>query len=330
MKLYFTGASSFTGYWFCKTLAEAGHHVVAAFTKPAAECYQDLERARCERLLPLVEPIWNASMGSEAMLSKVSKDQFDLLCLHGAVVGNHKASDFQVLDALHLNTLNLDLILNAAKSNGLKGVIHTGTYFEADEGQGTEPLQAFSPYALSKTLTWQFVRYSCYQQGIGLGKFVMANPFGPFEKRGFTKYLMQSWMAGKVPVVQTPEYVRDNVPVDLMALHYQAFCTQIALRPPSPAIPRSVPKSCPTCYVGKQRDFANRFAAEWSKAFSILCPIDFAVQSDFSEPMERFSETNVPEGSCVIRQIAMSSWNEDKFWTDYLGTSSALGRAQQV
>ena len=28
MKILFTGASSFTGYWFVKTLAEAGHEVI--------------------------------------------------------------------------------------------------------------------------------------------------------------------------------------------------------------------------------------------------------------------------------------------------------------
>jgi UDP-glucose 4-epimerase len=31
MRILLTGASSFTGYWFVRELAAAGHHVVAAF-----------------------------------------------------------------------------------------------------------------------------------------------------------------------------------------------------------------------------------------------------------------------------------------------------------
>ena len=328
MRIYFTGASSFTGYWFCKTLAEAGHEVVAAFTKPSLGSYQHLHRTRCELLLPLVEPIWNASMGSQAMLRKLSTDQFDLLCLHGAIVGNHRAADFPVLEAFRLNTLDLDRILATAKSNGLKGVVHTGTYFEADEGQGTMPLEAFSLYALSKTLTWQLVRYRCFQHGIRLGKFVVANPFGRYEKPGFTTYLIDSWKSGQVPLVKTPDYVRDNVPVDLMALHYQDFCTQVAIPPTGLADAYPVPKSCPTCYVGKNRDFANRLAAECSKVFTISCPIEFVVQSDFSEPMERFSTNNSPDCSRRISDNAKASWSETKFWSDYLASSSALQQGQ--
>ena len=35
MKILFTGASSFTGYWFVKELAERGHEVTALLRRPA-------------------------------------------------------------------------------------------------------------------------------------------------------------------------------------------------------------------------------------------------------------------------------------------------------
>ncbi len=34
MKILFTGASSFTGFWFAKELAAAGHEVFAVFPPP--------------------------------------------------------------------------------------------------------------------------------------------------------------------------------------------------------------------------------------------------------------------------------------------------------
>jgi hypothetical protein len=315
MRIYFTGASSFTGYWFAKTLAEAGHEVVAAFTKGSVDDYADIYRTRVELLLPLIAPIWTAPMGSDAMLHKLSSDSFDLLCLHGAVVGNHKAPDFPVMEAVRQNTLNLDAVLATAKASGIKAVVHTGTYFEADEGIGTEPREAFSPYALSKTLTWHCVRFACYKAGIPLGKFVVANPFGPLEKGGFTQYLIQSWKTGKTPVVQTPDYVRDNVPVDLMALHYLDFCTALAnpelhLQSDLNMNCQSELESSPSCYAGEQGDFAKRFAAEFAQRSGISCLVEFAEQRDFSEPMERKNSDTVPGKHAV-------SWCEDAFWDMY-------------
>ena len=40
MKILFTGASSFTGMWFARALASAGHDVVATFRK-RPEAYDD-------------------------------------------------------------------------------------------------------------------------------------------------------------------------------------------------------------------------------------------------------------------------------------------------
>ena len=35
MRILFSGASTFTGYWFAKTLVEAGHEVLATLTQDA-------------------------------------------------------------------------------------------------------------------------------------------------------------------------------------------------------------------------------------------------------------------------------------------------------
>ena len=54
------------------------------------------------------------------------------------------------------NTHNLPVVLKAMLDQGLAGVIVTGSVFEQDEGAGNAPLRAFSPYGLSKGLTWQY------------------------------------------------------------------------------------------------------------------------------------------------------------------------------
>jgi len=49
-------------------------------------------------------------------------------------------------------------------------------------------LAAFSPYGLSKGLTAQAFRYWCGALDVPLGKFVLPNPFGPFEEPRFCHY----------------------------------------------------------------------------------------------------------------------------------------------
>ena len=50
MKILFTGGSSFTGYWFVRELASAGHEVVALFRHRPEEYLDDLRRKRVEAL----------------------------------------------------------------------------------------------------------------------------------------------------------------------------------------------------------------------------------------------------------------------------------------
>ena len=50
MRVLLTGASSFTGYWFAKSLSEAGHEVVAPL-RSSFSSYIDVVRAERVRLL---------------------------------------------------------------------------------------------------------------------------------------------------------------------------------------------------------------------------------------------------------------------------------------
>ena len=180
MKILFTGASSFTGYWFVKNLAAAGHEIVCPLTG-APDRYAGVRAARVEKLKGLCRFVQHAPFGSETFLKFASEENFDLLCHHAADVTNYKSPDFDACAALRNNTLNLRTVLAAMKPRGLRGVVLTGSVFENDEGAGDEPLRAFSPYGLSKGMTFQFFRHYCHAAGVALGKFVIPNPFGPLR-----------------------------------------------------------------------------------------------------------------------------------------------------
>src|SRR5579871_3493392 len=158
MKILFTGASSFTGYWFVKELAAAGHDVTATFRQPAAE-YTDVRKNRVAALDGVCKPVYGASFGSDQFVTLVREGKFDVLCHHAADVTNYKSPDFNAVEALAANTKNLSQTLAAFKESGGRKLILTGSVFENDEGAGSEGLNAFSPYGLSKALTYQTVRY---------------------------------------------------------------------------------------------------------------------------------------------------------------------------
>ena len=120
------------------------------------------------------------------------------------------------------------LCLMLSRPSAVTDVLLTGSVFESGEGAGSQGLPDFSPYGLSKALTARMFAYYCQRAGIGLGKFVIPNPFGPFEEPRFTAYLMKTWLAGATAACSSPAYVRDNIHVSLLAKVYAQFCHRIS------------------------------------------------------------------------------------------------------
>jgi nucleoside-diphosphate-sugar epimerase len=304
MKILFTGASSFTGFWFVKTLASAGHESVCPL-RGAPESYDGVRRLRAEKLQPLCRLVPQTPFGSEKFFELIrSGGRWDLFCHHAAESANYKSPEFDTLAALKSNTLNLREVLAALTNSGLRGVVLTGSVFENDEGKGDEPLRAFSGYGLSKGLTWQAFRQHCGEAGVPLGKFVIPNPFGPFEEPRFTAYLMKTWRDGKVAGVKTPEYLRDNIHVDLLAAAYAGFLNRVA------TLKSGSVKFNPSGYAETQGQFAQRVAREAQKRSGWECKLELARQEDFSEPLRRVNTDAVAPH--------FAKWSESKAWDGFV------------
>lgn len=300
MRILFTGASSFTGYWFVQELAKAGHEVTAILRKPL-ESYTETRRVRIDRLLNCCEMIFDCPYGSEAFFQLLNTRSYDLFCHHAADVTNYKSPEFDPVAALANNTGPIKKVLETLKMRSLNKILLTGSVFEQNEGAGSDGLRAVSPYGLSKGLTSDIFKYYCEIQKFRLGKFVIPNPFGPFEEFRFTSFLMQNWSQEKPVHVTQPAYVRDNIHVSLLAKAYVHFAERLEMDP-------GFSKFNPSGYPEAQGSFTMRFANEMRKRLTLPCEYSLALQKEFPEPKVRIN--------IDLLDSEQLNWSEEAAWDE--------------
>lgn len=299
MKLLLTGASSFTGYWFAEALVRAGHRVVAPLRRPRAAYTEGVRAERVARLAAIADIIEDCPLGSLAFLELCARARFDVFCHHAARVGDYRSADFDVLAAAEENTRGLRAALQGLRENGLKAMVLTGTVFEAGEGRGEEPLVAFSPYGLSKTITAQITAFHCQALQVPLHKFVIANPFGPLQEPRLPTYLMGQWRQGEAAHLATPDYVRDHIPVDLLAACYRRYVEDAAAGGAEATLH-------PSLYAESLHQFAERMAREVRARTGLACQLSCQPQTEFTEPKTRI---NMDDARAYI-----PDWNEAAAW----------------
>ena len=299
-RILLTGGTSFSGLWIAEALRAGGHEVTAAVTRePGA--YQGLRAERLSRLSANSRVVWSAPVASAAFL-KVLDEGWDILALHGADIPNYRAADYDVVDGFHRNIAGVEAALDAFARAGGRAVVATGTVFEAGEGGDRDGL-AVSHYGLAKSLTGEAIRHLAHWRGLSFGKFVVTGPFGPLEEGRMVWSLMQAWFSGEAGVVRTPRYVRDNIPVTLLAKAYLRLCNQLAEAAGDPI--QIVVR--PAGFVGSQEMFARLVADRMRPRLGLDCAVETWAQPTLAEPLHRANDEPWVTGD----------WGEGGFWDDY-------------
>jgi nucleoside-diphosphate-sugar epimerase len=304
----FTGASSFTGLWFAEAMAERGLRVVAPLRGSAAS-YEGVRGLRVERLRACAEVVFDCPFATPQFLELIEAGSWDALAHHAADVDGYNKWSFDPIRAVQRNATGADVVFAKMAERGAKAVIVTGTVFEAGAGGPSDAL-AGNPYGLSKTLTTEALRHFAAWSNLRFGRFVVANPFGPFEERRFGWYMFKTWLSGGVPVVQTPDYVRDNVPAPVIAAAYADYVEAMINEPTTPAVRR------PSGYVMSQGAFAQLMAKEVSRRLGRDLSVDLARQVEFSEPYLRIND-----------EFCFHTADIPLFWDRYVEYYSALHKS---
>lgn len=296
-----TGASSFTGLWIAEALAADGHRVVAPLRRAQSE-YAGLRRDRVGRLSVVAEVVFDHPFGSRAFLDLVRNGgPWDVLAHHAADIANYRDPNYDVGAGVARNLAGVGEVCRAMVVSGARAVIATGTTFEAGEGGAGPDELAVNAYGLSKGLTYQGIRHLARWEGLAVGKFVIAAPFGPWEEGRFVWSLVQRWLQGLPAIVRTPDYVRDNLPVGLMADAYARFLRELLAGPLEDRVCR------PAGFVGPQVAFARRVAEQMASRLGRACEVEAVVQTAFPEPMTRVN---------CEPQLGRP-WDEAGFWDRY-------------
>jgi UDP-glucose 4-epimerase len=306
MRILFTGASSFTGYHFVQALVRDGHELVCTLTKDP-NGYSGQHRARVQKLMndPRIQWQYSVEFGDDRFLKTLERLEPEIVCHHGAMVGNFRSESFDLFGAIENNARGAKEVMQRMAWHHARKLIVTGTVFEQGEGFGAEK-RAFNEYGLSKGLAYQVFKHYGERSGVPVRKFVIPNPIGPMDQPRFTAHLMETWRVGQVAQIKTPHYVRDNIHVDLLAMCYSGFVL---------SDDNGMDTLGPSGYVSTVGEFVAMMAKEVRDRTGWACAYEALPQSDWSEPRMRFNQQDAVRYS----ERYAYRWDEKAAWDALVG-----------
>jgi UDP-glucose 4-epimerase len=297
VRLLLTGASSLTGAWMAAACHAAGIEVHAAL-REEPERYTGMRARRVAMLGTSARLHSGITAGSGALATLIDTVEPDVVAYHAHPMDGFRTAEYDYLGAAAVMTGGLDTEMRALAGCGA-AVVYTGTVYEPGPVAGPGRRPAVSRYGISKRIVFESLRLAGAQATVPVHAFVVPNPFGPLEEGRFGNSLAAQWARSEIPVVRTPNYIRDNIPVAELAERFARF---IGAGPDRAAVLE------PSGYVESQGSFATRLAREVGERLGRTLPIDTLRDAPHPEPLVVTGD-GMPSASLLE--------NEHRYWDDY-------------
>ena len=301
-RILLTGCSSFTGYWFARELINLGFELCCPLPHEYDE-YLGVKKQRLDFIRDKATLVFKCPFGTNGFI-ELCKNHYYGMGFHGFYMENYNNRNYKISSSLSQNLKNIETILEILQENRTR-IIYSSSIFEdainiEDDNNESTSIDWYN-YAFSKKVTFLALRSLCEQYGLTCQRFVITNPFGPYEDTKFCFHLMNSILKKNDFLIKTPFYTRDMIQVDLLAkLYANAFLDLNG---------ENLVEFRPSQYSMKIFEFAELFISEISKYCGYKISIIKGNQKTFNEPEILINDINYGKYNCF--------YETKEFWNDY-------------
>ena len=294
MRVLITGASSFTGLHIIQALSERGVSIVATATG-ALNSYSGLKMDRLNLVSRQARIVEKAPFGSPLFLRAISQYSPTVLIHHGAMTTGYRHNDFNVEVAVQNNSFELEKTVEALVSVGGQQVWLTGSVFQGNAND----VVPISPYGRSKHLTAKRFSEALKPTPLTFSQSILPNPFGAHDNGKLCDYLFDQWSIQQKAVIKTPNWVRDNIFVDLLSKAYADVVCE-----------KCVGRFAWSGFKSTMWAFAQKVALETHQRTGWDCQLLSAPENEDSQP-----EVLVNTDPARVR---IPNWSETKAWDNLI------------
>ena len=213
-----TGVTSFTGCWIARHFAEHGWTTFGFCSKPQGR-YEGLQQKRLSMIENSVEIHFSLPAEGDALKDWIQHHKPDCWIHHHHYMSNYRSNDYDWNEFERTCLLPLEGLVAELATNGCRGIIYSGTFFEPSEGGSDRPTPTL--YGQSKWVVWQKLQHLCHERKLLLSKVVIPDPVGPLENQDrLIPTLIDKARRGELFELRQPMAIGDHLPVFELATVY--------------------------------------------------------------------------------------------------------------
>lgn len=219
MNILFLGASSFTGFHFVNQLSKVKNIKIYCTLTKNINQYESLRYMRIKLLSKKENVIFvkKIKFGDKKFTNLLEKIRFNVFCFHHALTKNYNDnSKFNLKKSLKENTNNIEEVFR--KIDYKATVIISNTIFQ---NIPAKKYRAVNNYGISKSQSFDKIRLLCEKNNIKFRSIYITNPWGIYEEKKLNFYLIKNWLNNKNAKISHPNYIRDNIHIDLLSKMYK-------------------------------------------------------------------------------------------------------------